>query len=178
VGDYPWSSYLFYTSRRKKPSWLYPKEILNQMNVRAGAKERYKAFVESGVDEELKQFYGKGNIMPFLGSENFRAWAYSQKSTDEEAISEQEKYYYMDAIIQDVAQLLNVSIQSILQSERGKENIPRWVAMYLCQEVGDHRLIDIAHKFGLKRASSIPATIAKIKVLLKSDKVLKRKIGL
>lgn len=48
--------------------------------------------------------------------------------------------------------------------------------MYLCQEIGDHRLINIAHKFGLSRTGSIPAIIAKLKVLLESDIELKNKI--
>ncbi|MFK5984405.1 MAG: helix-turn-helix domain-containing protein [Pseudomonadota bacterium] len=82
----------------------------------------------------------------------------------------------MDKIIGDVAQLLNVSILSIIQGKRGKKNIPRSIAMYLCQEMGDHRLIDIAHKFGLKRTGSIPITITKLKVLLDSDIELKNKL--
>lgn len=180
LSDYPWSSYHFYTSKQKEPNWLYPKEILNQLGSRKRVKEKYKAFVELGVDEEIQKFYGKGNIMPYLGSDEFRTWVYQQKATDEEVISEHEKYQFkadMDKIIGDVAQIFNVSTQSILQSERGKKNIPRWVAMYLCQEIGDHKLIDIAHQFGLNRTGSIPATIAKSKVLLESEIELKEKIG-
>ncbi len=56
----------------------------------------------------------------------------------DEAISDKEKYSFrpdMDKIIEDVALILNISVDSILLSERGRRNIPRWVAMYLCQSV-------------------------------------------
>jgi len=44
--------------------------------------------------------------------------------------------------------------------------------MYLYQEEGSHRLIDIAKKFGLKRTGSIPVVIGKLKAQLKLDKNL------
>jgi hypothetical protein len=31
IDDYPWSSYLFYTGRRKTPEWLYTTEVLQQL---------------------------------------------------------------------------------------------------------------------------------------------------
>jgi chromosomal replication initiation ATPase DnaA len=49
----------------------------------------------------------------------------------------------MDEIIERVAKAFGVKPQFILVIERGKRNLPRWVAMYLCQEVGSHQLIDI-----------------------------------
>jgi len=142
--EYNWSSYPFYTTRRKKPDWLYTKEIFGQLGTNTKVKEKYKAFVEMGVDEEIKKFYGKGNIMPYLGSDEFRTWVYQQKTTNDDMISEQEKYQFrqnMDKIIEDVAQLFDVTIKSILQSERGKANIPRWVSLYLCQDISDHRCV-------------------------------------
>ena len=55
--------------------------------------------------------------------------------------------------------------------------MPRWVAMTLCQEVGDCRLVNIAKCFGLKRTGSIPTTIKKLRVLMADDKKLARKVG-
>jgi hypothetical protein len=40
---------------------------------------QYRAYVELGIDEELKQFYGKGNIMPYPGSDEFRSCSYEQR---------------------------------------------------------------------------------------------------
>jgi len=178
--DYPWSSYKYFIRRVKTPDWLYPQEILRQVGKPPRVKEQYRTFVELGVDEELKQFYGKGNIMPYLGSDSFRNWVYSQKETDEEAVSEKDKYPFrpdMDKIIADVASMMGVSVSSIMTAKRGKANVPRWIAMYLCQEIGGHHLNYIAKKFALKRAGSIPNTITKLKVLMKSDEQLKNKIS-
>lgn len=50
------------------------------------------------------------------------------------------------------------------------------MAMYLCQETGGHRLIDIAKKFGLKRTGSIPTTLKKLKQQISLDKNLRDKI--
>jgi chromosomal replication initiation ATPase DnaA len=49
--------------------------------------------------------------------------------------------------------------------------------MYLCQQIGGHRLIDIALKFRLKRTGSIPVTLAKLKDLLEKDKELQNKLN-
>jgi chromosomal replication initiation ATPase DnaA len=62
-----------------------------------------------------------------------------------------------------------------VRTTRGSNNnVPRWVAMYLCQEVCGCRLVEIASYFGLKRTGSIPTTIKKLKQLMKQDKTLMR----
>jgi len=179
IEHYPWSSYTYYIRSRKTPAWLYTQEILQQMNSPNRARAKYRAYVELGVDEEIKQFYGKKNVVPYLGSDAFRAWAYSQKITEEAAINEHDKFHFrvdMDTIIQNVARTLAVSEDSIVESRRGRENTPRWIAMYLCLEKGGHRLIDIARHFGVKRSGSVVNTIAKLEVLFEVDKSLKKKI--
>jgi hypothetical protein len=47
--------------------------------------------------------------------------------------------------------------------------------MCLCQDVGSHRLIEIAKKLGLKRTGSIPMVIDKLREQFKLDKSLKDK---
>ena len=69
-----------------------------------------------------------------------------------------------------------VTVDSILTSKRGKKNLPRWVAMSACQEKGDHRLIDITKKFGLKRTESIPTTMSKLKNEIEHNAGLKVKV--
>ncbi len=178
--DYLWSSYRYYISKQKPPVWLFVQEVLGKLQTRKKLRDKYKTYVELGVDEEIQKFYSKGNIMSCLGSEEFREWVYRQHITDEDAVTEQEKFAFrpaMDEIIVRVAREFKVTPELILNSERGKINIPRWAAMYLCQETGNHRLIDIAKKFGLKRTGSIPTTIKKLKALLSLDKSLKNRIN-
>jgi len=179
--NYEWSSYRDYISQQRSPKWLYLKEIYDQLGVKARLRQKYRAFVELGVDEEIKQFYGKGNLSPYLGSDEFRAWIYSQRLTDEASISRETSHIFhpsIDDIVEKVASQFKTDSAVILKNERGRvtNNIPRWVSMYLSQNCGGHKLKEIASAFGLKRTGSIPTTIKKLRVLMEEDARLLRKI--
>ncbi len=180
--DYPWSSYRYYVNKLKAPDWLYQQEIYDQLHVKSRHRLQYKIFVESGVDDEIADIYNKGNITPFLGSDEFRNWAYSQRITDDLSISKQVINHLrpsINEIVARVATVFKVTEKSILQSKRGRipNNVPRWVAMYISQELGSMKLGDIAREFGLKRTGSIPTTITKLRVLLESNFALGRKVN-
>ncbi len=182
IDDYRWSSYPCYVSSVKSPEWLYQQEIYDQLRVTSRYREKYRAFVELGVDEEIARFYGKGNTVPYLGSEAFRDWAYTQRETDESSVSKQVIQSFrpsIDEIVTRVATTFKVSESSILKSRRGrvKNNIPRWVAMCLSRDISSNKLSAIAKAFSLKRTGSIPTTITKLKVLMEKDLSLMRKVS-
>lgn len=54
-------------------------ELYGQLGVKLCLKGKYKAYVGLGVGDEIKQFYGKGSISPYLGSDTFRDWVYQQR---------------------------------------------------------------------------------------------------
>jgi len=181
LDDYPWSSYHYYVKKQKSPEWLYQQEIFSQLHVKTRQREKYRAFVELGVDEEIAQFYGKGNTMPYLGSENFRDWAYSQRTTEESSITKESIRLFrpsINEIVTQVAKKFSTSNESIINSSRGrvKNNIPRWVGLYLSREIGSKALNEIAIAFNLKQTGSIPTTIMKLKVLMEEDLRLARKV--
>lgn len=180
-GDYPWSSYPYYIKKQKTPDWLYQQEIFAQLHAKSSIREKYRAFVEMGVDEEMTRLYSKENMVPYLGSDAFRDWAYARRVTDEATVSKRDIQLFRPAmgdIVTQVSKSFNVSESSILKSQRGRvqSNIPRWVAMYLSQEISSKRLREIAITFNLKRTESIPTTIAKLKVLLEDDLSLMRRV--
>jgi len=77
--------------------------------------------------------------MPYLGSDEFRAWAYGQRVTDDDAVSVATSIQFKPSIAEIVAEAaatFSVTVDSILKAKRGTKNIPRWVAMYLSQVVG------------------------------------------
>ena len=142
-------------------------------------REKYKAYVGVKVDEYLTRFYGKGNITPYMGSDEFRAWAYTQRITDDNAVSVNSRAQLKPGVaklVTDVATTFAVTEESILKAKRGTNNVPRWVAMYLSQVVGGQPLVSIAQAFGLKRTGSIPTTIGKLKVLMGNDRKLLKKV--
>jgi len=177
---YPWSSYGFYVDKSKRsPNWLYQDEIFGQLGVRSKKREKYKAYVGVKIDEDLARFYGKGNIMPYLGSDEFRAWAYTQRIADDNAVSVASRAQFKSGIaklVTEVATTFAVTEESILKAKRGTNNVPRWVAMYLSQVVGVQPLVSIAEAFSLKRTGSIPTTIGKLKVLMDNDRKLLKKV--
>jgi hypothetical protein len=74
----------------------------------------------------------------------------------------------VDLIVASVARRFAVTPVSILQAARGpgSKNIPRWVAMHLCQELGAVTLQVIASRFGLQRYGTVSTTIGKLKAEL------------
>lgn len=178
---YPWSSYPAYINRTPPPDWLYRDEVLAQLNAPRGRYDRYRAYVGEGIDAELQQFYSRGNVMSVLGSDSFRETIYAQREDDEiEKPPLRLIQIPMNTIVNTVAKYYKVEPEKILQAQRGRgaPNIPRWVAMYLCQEVSDYRLNMIAEAFGLSRYATVSTTIAKLKRLRmedsKVDKAIKR----
>ena len=86
----------------------------------------------------------------------------------------------VESIIIKTSHHFKVSQKSITQSQRGrvKNNIPRWVAMYLAQEIAAAKLKEIAQLFGLKSVGSIPTSIKKLKCLLDKELFLLDKLVL
>lgn len=147
--------------------------------MRSNKWEKYKAYVGVKVDEDHTWFYGKVNITPYFGSDEFRAWAYTQRITDDNAVSVASRAQFKPGIaklVTDVATTFAVTEESILKAKRATKNVPRWVAMYLRQVVGGQPLVSIAEAFGLKRTGSIPTTISKLKVLMENDRKLLKKV--
>lgn len=182
LDSYPWSSYSYYVKKKKAPQWLYTQEVLEQLHVKTRIREKYRSYVELGIDEEIAKFYGKENQSPYLGSQSFRDWAYKQRDTDELSVSNKELQLFrpgLDELIKKVVQEFKVSKESIIESQRGHvaNNIPRWVTMYMAQQYGGLKLKEIADEFGLKRTGSIPTTIKKLMVALDEDRKLLRKFN-
>jgi len=103
------------------------------------------------------------------------------KITDDDALTKELQRGFranIEDIIKKKSQHFKVSKKSIVQSQRGrvKNNIPRWVAMYLAQELTAAKLKEIAEIFGLKSIESIPTTINKLKCLLNEDNDLLKSI--
>ncbi|MDQ7050151.1 MAG: hypothetical protein Q9M92_11710 [Enterobacterales bacterium] len=70
--DYRWSSYPAYINQCSPPVWLVQDKTYQML----GHKQRFKGYrnyVEQGIDEDIKRFYSKGNILGVLGDKEYRA---------------------------------------------------------------------------------------------------------
>lgn len=178
---WPWSSVQHYlpephsiVDSSKTPS-LSADEVLAGFGAAAEARSNYCAYLQAPNDRELSRFYGKKNQLSVLGDEKFRARAKSLAAvTITRGISKgilARKRPTPGKIISSVADTFNVSGTSILHSARGpgSKNVPRWVAMYLCQEAGGITLQKIAQQFGLQRYGAVSTTIGKLKDEFEDD---------
>lgn len=176
LDSHTWSSYLSYINKTKAPDWLVRDEALTQLEGPAAKRsQRYADYVAQGVDEELAHFYGKKNLSSIMGDEKFRKFAASKRSASTtRGVSRGAHAKWRPAckdIVAAVAAQFKVSEDSIYQAARGpgSKNVPRWVAMYLCQELSASTLQAIAKLFKLKRYGTVSTTVGKLKKELAAD---------
>ena len=160
--DYPWSSFPGYIGKVPAPAWLSTRYVLHTIGQR-NRQERYKAFVEAGVNEELTRFYGGGKQGSVLGDHAFRDRHATPTEADPEAaeLKALRTRPSAEVIITRVAQAYGLEPADLLISRRGRAatSPARSVAMYLCQEVGQMKLAAIAVHFGLAGYASAGASI-------------------
>lgn len=168
--DYKWSSYAYYSRKPKPPLWFSRDEALKQLHVATAKRHMaYAKYFMQGVDEETAHFYGKKNLSSVMGDEKFRKQALKKRSTTKvRGVSRGTHAKWRPSckqIISAVAAQFKVSESSIYNAARGpgSKNVPRWVAMYLCQELSAVTLQSIARLFKLKRYGTVSTTVGKLK---------------
>ena len=177
---YPFSSYKFFTRKAKPPSWFNRLETQKQLKVTVSKRAlAYRRYVAEGVDDELVNFYGKKNLSSIMGDDKFRKSSRKKRSaTAVRGISRGANAKWRPSckqIISAVAKRFKVTEASIYKAARGpgSKNIPRWVAMYLCQELSGVTLQHIAKLFKLKRYGTVSTTVGKLKREIEEDSSLK-----
>lgn len=180
LSSYPWSSYTNFTRKAKPPTWFNRDDTLKQLRTAAAKRAAaYKKFVSNGVSDELAHFYGKKNLSSILGDDKFRKSAQKKKSASAaRGVSRGANAKWRPSckqIVSAVAKEFKVSEASIYKAARGpgSKNVPRWVAMYLCQELSAVTLQSIAKLFKLKRYGTVSTTVGKLKKELAADKKLR-----
>ncbi len=170
LASYPWSSYSYFTRKAKPPVWFNRDDTLRSLKTTVAKRPLfYKKFVAAGVDDDLAHFYGKKTLSSIMGDDKFRNKARKKKSaTKVRGVSRGAKARWRPSckqIISAVAQQFKVSEASIYKAARGpgSKNLPRWVAMYLCQELSAVTLQSIAKLFKLKRYGTVSTTVGKLK---------------
>lgn len=179
LNSYPWSSYTYFTRKAKPPIWFTRDETLKQLRTAAAKRPAaYKKLVTQGATDELAHFYGKKNLSSVLGDDKFRKATQKKKSaTSARGISRGANAKWRPSckqIVSAVAKEFKVPETSIYKAARGpgSKNVPRWVAMYLCQELSAVTLQSIAKLFKLKRYGTVSTTVGKLKKEFSADKKL------
>jgi putative transposase len=165
-----WSSYPAYVNKTKAPTWVNRDEVFEQIGG-SGAKRiaEFAKYTAEGVDQELTHFYGKKNLSSIMGDEKFKKAAKTKRNASKvRGVSRGAHAKWRPSckdIITAVAKQFKVTEESIYTAARGpgSKNVPRWVAMYLCQELSAVTLQAIAKLFKLKRYGTVSTTVGKLK---------------
>ena len=174
--DYPWSSYVAYINKGNAYDWLNRDSVFGEL----GSRQKYRAYqnyVEQEIETEVDQFYIRKNLPAILGDDDFKKHAHQQALSLTEEIDKKglKEPVRLNKIIQVVARFHGLSEDAILVAKRGQgvQNIPRWIAMKLCQELGGAKLTEMAGVFGVNHYSTISQTIGRLNRLMAEDEKVK-----
>ncbi len=174
---YPWSSYPAYINQTRCPPWL-ERDLCYGMLGTPRRYQRYRQYVEAGVDKGIEAFYSQKHTKPLLGSEAFieaqrGGVNMAQQQTLMKAL---ERLPAIPAIVNAVAKEMDVTTSSIFHSERGRgsKNTARWLAICLSREVGGHALSDIAAAFHINHISGVNQVVRRLKAEMKTDRDVNR----
>lgn len=170
IDTWQWSSHLAYINKAKAPAWLKREEVLELVGAKGPRRfAAFAAFAAEGVDAETAHFYGKKNLSSIMGDDKFKKSAKAKRSaTKARGVSRGANAKWRPSckdIVSAVAKQFKVTEDSIYKAARGpgSKNVPRWVAMYLCQELSASTLQAIAKLFKLKRYGTVSTTVGKLK---------------
>lgn len=175
---YEWSSHRAYLSTSKQWDWMHKEFVLKLLAATDEDKiKRYRQF----MSEEKE----KGGVLPgekwpaILGDEKFTDWVkekwYTTKK-DPEIPQVKELTLEPDRILSVVCKYYGIQRNHLNQSQRGKFNEPRNVALYLIRRIRQDRLTSIGKRFGIEKYSSVSSAIERFKIRIKKDQGLKQRV--
>ncbi len=176
IEAYPWSSYACYINRSPSPDWLNRDAVYGEL-ASYRRYQAYRQYVDQGNDQQTKAIYRQMHTPSILGGEAFKNDMKRKLSKKNPEISLKliQPPIAIPDIIGSVATHYQIANDDILRTRRGKgaKNLPRWIAMKLCQEVGSARLTDIAFRFNVGHYSTVSQTIGRLNRLMQEDRRVK-----
>ena len=178
--SYSWSSYPAYINKAKAPDWLHRADTYQLL----GHRHRYKGYanyVMQGVDDDVLRYYHRGNLASVIGGNDFRSWVYDNLLPELEALEKGpiiQPDISMAFIVKGVARFFNTKPEALTRVIKGpqKGNEARKIAMYLCQEMADVKLKDIAEHFNLSHIGSVSFITHQVRKKKIEDKDFTREI--
>lgn len=167
LNKYKWSSYEAFIGLCATPPWLFTAEVYSQLNKTSNHGEHYKYFMEHlKCDSQVTKFYSKERVEPVLGRESFKLSLPSLNQSIEIPRGQRQiNRPSINLVVEQIANILAVSIDSILnfQKGRGRKNCFRKMAMFIIYKKYNFQLSEIALAFNLKHYGAVTNAIAYIK---------------
>ena len=169
---FKWSSYQCYFTHASH-QWLHTSHVLYFFNDITS----YLEFVEEGVDDELRDFYGQEQLPVILGKEKFSQEKIINLSDDykistDTDINRIKKRIDIQTICELTARYFQVETDR-LKSSAKMRNYPRILAIYLSRNLSLLTHQEIAEYFtGIARVS-VSTTLKRCDVLIKTNPEVK-----
>lgn len=179
AADFPWSSFRTYVGEALAPEWLRCDFVLGMIGQRR-QQERYRSFVEAGMDEVTETFYSEGKRSPIFGSDGFRAGMLSNRAADPEIpeIRQAVSRPSLALIVAAVAEVFSVKEEQILQQSRGRgrKNTARSAALYVARKIAGFSLHEIVSYFGLGHYASVSGAVTRFQKAIAEEATLEKMI--
>jgi REP element-mobilizing transposase RayT len=183
IEQYKWSSYRAYTGKVKAPTWLHCDTILTSFGA-SNHQQKYKTFVDEGVDEETRLFYSKKSLFSIYGSKQFVVDAKAVRTGNRPSARLKQGFKSitkprLTSILQATATEFSVDRKSLNKEMRGRGggNTPRAVAMLIARSPGGYTLNEIAQALKIGDISTVSIAVKRIKNKITSDSQLARRVS-
>jgi len=111
-----------------------------------------------------------------LGDKEFSVSAYANAANRDREVTRKGIVEPIAAqkIVSQVAQHFSCTEQSIYRARRGRgsPNVPRWIAMKLCQDHTGQTLETIGELFGVSNYCTVSQTVSRLKLLATKEKTV------
>jgi putative transposase len=164
--DYPWSSYPAFIDKAKSPSWLCRDKTYQMLGQKSRCKG-YKNYVEQGVDENVKRFYSKGNILGVLGSKEYREERREENDktdllTLRAALQDRPSIEEVLELVSKITKETSKDLKKSGKTSKAK-SANRAFAMYVCKHYSDATYKVIASLFNLSHVGSVCYPLTRVK---------------
>ena len=170
---YPWSSHGGYLSSAKQWQWLYKDTLLTMLaSKERDRKKAYLAFVSQGESEEITAFYAMKKLSSMLGGDAFKdrvRTRFAHLATEKEVSEAYAVALTPKEIIGRVCAYYGLDAETLLKARRGRENLPRDIAIYLTRRYSRLTLIEIGAAFNLSNYSSVSSVVQRVSVRQSQD---------
>ncbi|RMF92322.1 MAG: transposase [Candidatus Schekmanbacteria bacterium] len=178
IGEYTWDSHRGYVANDKRWDWLYTDILLSMFASKKNmAQEAYLEFVLKEESDEIKRFYSKKNMPSVLGGENFKEWVklkFRHLLSNVEIPEARVLAINPETIISQVCEHFNIDRETLMSSRRGKENLPKDIAVYLVRLHSKETLLDIGRYFDMNNYSSVSSMVERVKRRRMKDNSLRK----
>jgi REP element-mobilizing transposase RayT len=175
--EFAWSSHRGYLSAAKRWEWLHKDFLLTMLcEKKSGRKAAYGDFVSKGDPEEIERFYSLKNLPSVLGGDTFKDWLkekFQHLCFHEEIPESRILAPTAEEIIREVCDHFQVMREQLTVTRRGRENLPRDMAIYLVRLLSQATLSEVGKHFGMNNYSTVSSVVERVKLRTNEDPMVR-----